>query len=410
MLTGWVALASRQCSPEHWQDASATPPGLYGRRSRPSGVQASCSPHRIIRLYPIASHLLGIVGVDSISGLIEGHFPAVAAGANRWRLLRWAAQVAKIAALEPELLPLSDEQLRKRSLSLRYRAKSGEALARLLVEAYALVREAGRRTINMRHFDVQILGGIAMFHRSVVEMQTGEGKTLAATLPMYLYALERQGLPPGHGERLPGPPRRRMDAAGLRGPGADRRRGGDANVAAAAAQGVRLRRDLRDGEGIRLRFSPRPAVVAADRRGARGFLGRDARSCPRRRADENPVQGPPYFALVDEADSILIDEARTPLIISALPTEEQKLAVECHRWSASVTGEFVEDEDYEYDHEKKKAELTGEGRQKIRLLPKPETLDAVGMVNIYELHRAGDHVRSRVPRATGSSSFATAKW
>jgi preprotein translocase subunit SecA len=69
-------------------------------------------------------------------------------------------------------------QLRKRSLSLRYRAKSGEPLARLLVEAYALVREAGRRTINMRHFDVQILGGIAMFHRSIVEMQTGEGKTL----------------------------------------------------------------------------------------------------------------------------------------------------------------------------------------------------------------------------------------
>ena len=71
-------------------------------------------------------------------------------------------------------------------------------------EAYALVREAGRGRINMRHFDVQILGGIAMFHRSIVEMQTGEGKTLTATLPMYLHAAGRQGLPPGHGERLPG--------------------------------------------------------------------------------------------------------------------------------------------------------------------------------------------------------------
>ena len=99
----------------------------------------------------------------------------------------------RISALEPELLPLSDEQLRKRSLSLRYRAKSGQALSRLLVEAYALVREAGRRTIKMRHFDVQLLGGIAMFHRSVVGMQTGEGKTLAATLPMYLYALSGKG-------------------------------------------------------------------------------------------------------------------------------------------------------------------------------------------------------------------------
>src|SRR3974377_1550805 len=88
---------------------------------------------------------------------------------------------------ERELLNLNNEQLRKHSLSLRYRAKSGEPLSRLLVEAYALVREAGRRTINMRHFDVQILGGIAMFHKSIVEMQTGEGKTLSAPLPSYLY-------------------------------------------------------------------------------------------------------------------------------------------------------------------------------------------------------------------------------
>ena len=67
----------------------------------------------------------------------------------------------------------------------------------------------------MRHFDVQLLGGIAMFHRSIVEMQTGEGKTLAATLPLYLHGLMGHGLPPGHGERLPRPPRRRMDAADL---------------------------------------------------------------------------------------------------------------------------------------------------------------------------------------------------
>ena len=125
--------------------------------------------------------------------MIEAQFPALAAGVNRWRLRRWAALAARISAAEAELLALGDQQLRKRSLSLRYRANSGEPLSRLLVEAYALVREAARRTINMRHFDVQILGGIAMFHRSIVEMQTGEGKTLAATLPMYLYALSGKG-------------------------------------------------------------------------------------------------------------------------------------------------------------------------------------------------------------------------
>ena len=157
--------------------------GASHRLRRRSIAQASCRPRRIIALYPFALHLRGAVGVGSIFDMIQGHFPAVATGANRWRLARWAALVAKVSALEPELLTLADEQLRKRSLSLRYRAKSGEPLSRLLVEAYALVREAGRRTINMRHFDVQILGGIAMFHRSIVEMQTGEGKTLAATLP-----------------------------------------------------------------------------------------------------------------------------------------------------------------------------------------------------------------------------------
>ena len=113
-----------------------------------------------------------------------------------------------------------------------------------------------------------------MFHRSIVEMQTGEGKTLTATLPMYLHALAGQGLPPGHGQRLSRPPRRRVDGADLRGPGHDRGRDRDADVAAAAAQGLRLRRHLRHGQGVRLRFPPRPAAAAADRRRADRPAGR----------------------------------------------------------------------------------------------------------------------------------------
>jgi len=99
---------------------------------------------------------------------------------------------------------------------------------------------------------------------------------------------------------------------------------------------------------------------------------------------EKPVQGAAYFALVDEADSILIDEARTPLIISALPTEEERLAVECYKWSAENIATFIEDDDYDYDHEKKTVELTREGREKVRRLPKPAAMDTVGMVNIYQ--------------------------
>ena len=126
-------------------------------------------------------------------------------------------------------------------------------------------------------------------------------------------------------------------------------------------------------------------------------------------ADEKPVQGEPYFALVDEADSILIDEARTPLIISALPTEEERLAVECYKWSASVIEEFVEDEDYEYDHEKKTVELTREGRQKVRLLPKPAGAWTPWAWSTSTSTSSGRSWSTASITSTGSTSSATAR-
>ncbi|MCA9206531.1 MAG: translocase, partial [Planctomycetales bacterium] len=112
---------------------------------------------------------------------------------TRWRLAKWKNQLPEIAAFEPELQKENDRDLKKRSLSLRFRAKSGESLGKLLPEAYALVREAGRRALNMRHFDVQLVGGIGLYHGCIAEMQTGEGKTLTATLPLYLHALTGKG-------------------------------------------------------------------------------------------------------------------------------------------------------------------------------------------------------------------------
>jgi preprotein translocase subunit SecA len=319
--------------------------------------------------------------VSSIIDFLGSPLSTISGGANPWRLANWTKLVPKIGAMEPELLKLNDEQLRKRSLSLRYRAKSGEPLSKLLVEAYALVREAARRTINMRHFDVQILGGIAMFHKSIVEMQTGEGKTLAATLPMYLYALVGKGC---HLATVNDYLARR-DAEWM-GPiyralgmtvgvvetqmSQDVRRKAyqcDVTYGTAKEFGFDFLRDrlllrqISEGQGDLLG----------------GMLGH------RNESSEKPVQGAAYFALVDEADSILIDEARTPLIISALPTEEQKLELECYRWSATVADQFVDEDDYEFDHEKKTVELTKEGRQKARTLEKPPELDTMGMVNIY---------------------------
>ena len=235
----------------------------------------------------------------------------------------------------------------------------------------------------MRHFDVQILGGIAMFHRSIVEMQTGEGKTLTATLPMYLYSLAGKGcslatvndylakrdadwMGPIYKAlgvsvgviqtQMPQPERRKSYAC-------------DVTYGTAKEFGFDFLRDR--------------LLLRRIREGQKDLLGGMLGKGGEERG-EDPVQRDPYFALVDEADSILIDEARTPLIISALATEEEKLAVECYKWSSTIADEFEEDEDYEYDHDKKTVELTREGRRKVRTLVHPEAMDTVGMFHIYQ--------------------------
>ncbi len=299
-----------------------------------------------------------------------------------WHIARWKQLLPKVAAFEPELQQLADHSLRKRSLSLRYRARSGEPLSRLLPEAFALVREAGRRTLNMRHFDVQLLGGIAMHYHSIAEMQTGEGKTLTATLPVYLNALTGRGvhlatvndylaardakwmepiykllgLSVGVIQTQMSPPQRRRAYAC------------DVTYGTAKEFGFDFLRDRL----LRRRIAEGQVDVVS------GMLGQQGEG------SEQPVQREPHFALVDEADSILIDEARTPLIISALPTESERVEVECYKWCASVADQFIEDEHYEYDHDTKAVELTAAGRQLARMLPKPEIMDQVGLFDIYE--------------------------
>ncbi|MCP3695995.1 MAG: preprotein translocase subunit SecA, partial [Planctomycetaceae bacterium] len=109
------------------------------------------------------------------------------------RMARWRMVFQGITELESQFSDLTDTQLKKESLSLRFRAKSGEKLDRLLPAAAALVRVAAQRTLQMRHYDVQLIGGMALFHGSIAEMDTGEGKTLTATLPLYMHALTGKG-------------------------------------------------------------------------------------------------------------------------------------------------------------------------------------------------------------------------
>jgi preprotein translocase subunit SecA len=126
--------------------------------------------------------------------IIDKAIAKVFGTANERELKRLVPVVAVINALESSIQALSEEQLRAKTVELRERVKQGETLDDLLPEAFAVVREAGRRVLSMRHFDVQLIGGIVLHRGKIAEMKTGEGKTLVATLPAYLNALEGKGV------------------------------------------------------------------------------------------------------------------------------------------------------------------------------------------------------------------------
>jgi preprotein translocase subunit SecA len=308
---------------------------------------------------------------------------ALPAAPPKWKLSRWLQLVPAIGALEPELQAQSDEELRKRSLALRYRAKSREPLTLLMPEAYALVREAGRRTLNMRHFDVQLLGGIALYHRSIAEMQTGEGKTLTATLPLYLSALTGEGVHLATvndylAQRDANWMRPIYELLGMsvgviqsQQPQDERRKAYACDITYGTANEFGFD-FLRDRLLLRQTREGMTDIVAQ-------MLGHGANP-----NSDKPVQREASFVLVDEADSILIDEARTPLIISALPNEAERAEAELFKWSAQAAPRMVEDEHYTYDYEKRTAELTQEGRRFVRSLPRNGWVEQVGMLSIYD--------------------------
>jgi preprotein translocase subunit SecA len=307
------------------------------------------------------------------------------------RLAKWGKFLEQIAAFEPELKKESDRDLKKRSLSLRYRAKAGENLARLVPEGYALVREAAVRTIKQRHYDVQMIGGIALFNGCIAEMETGEGKTLTATLPMYIHALIGKG---AHlatvndylAERDANLMRPVYDLLGLsvgvvltKDKSAQRRKayGCDITYGTAKEFGFDFLRDR-----LLLR---RMGVTQA------GLFG-EITAASMDPGGEQPVQRGAHFALVDEADSILIDEARTPLIIGSIGDKAIEKIVATYRWAAQVAPQFIDDEHYEYDHDEKKVELTATGRQMVRIMQKPAALTNMGLVDLYQYIERGIRV------------------
>lgn len=299
------------------------------------------------------------------------------------RINRWLAALRQVNQMETDVRKLTEPQMRKASLALRYRAMSGEPLTGLMAEAFALVREAGRRALNMRHFDVQIIGGAALFDGCITEMQTGEGKTLTATLPLYLHSLVGKGahlatvndyLANRDAEWM-SPLYKLLGVSFgvvLTDHNQEQRRkayAADITYGTAKEFGFDFLRDR--------------LLLRAQGRILSDFLGDGSSERWTGHGDE-PVQRTLHFALVDEADSILIDEARTPLIIGSLGDETRETVIATYRWAASHADKFEREEHWTLDEEKHKVELTGRGRSLVRGLPREDLMRQVSLVDLYE--------------------------
>src|ERR1700721_1233494 len=219
---------------------------------------------------------------------------------NEREVKRLRPIVTAINDLEPGLQQLSDAELAQKTVEFKQRIANGEPLDDLLIESFAVCREAGRRVLNMRHFDVQLIGGTVLHRGRIAEMRTGEGKTLVATLPVYLNALEGKGV---HVVTVNDYLARR-DAEWM----------GRIYRFLGLSVGV-IVHGLSQGERQR-------AYHSDITYGTNNEFGFDYLRDNLVYEAADMVQRPHHFAIVDEVDSILIDEARTPLIISG-PTEDR---------------------------------------------------------------------------------------
>ena len=267
------------------------------------------------------------------------------------RKLKRLEQLVRIVnTFEPELEELTDEQLRAKTEEFRRRLEAGESLDDLLPEAFASVREAARRTIGQRHFDVQVMGAIVLHEGNIAEMKTGEGKTLVATMPAYLNALAGDGV---HIVTV-------NDYLAKR----DSEWMGPIYRALGAAVGL-----------IQAQMTPaerRPAYGFDITYGTNNEFGFDYLRDNMAMRGEDMVQRGHHYGIVDEVDSILIDEARTPLIISGMVADSAKWYVTFARLAPRLR----KDIDYEVDEAKRTVAVTEEGVGKVE--------EALGIENLYE--------------------------
>jgi preprotein translocase subunit SecA len=309
-----------------------------------------------------------------LGGFGPGTRPAITAAT--WKIVR------DINGLATSMEALDDVALRRLGRSLSYRAKAGEPIDSLIVESFAATREAGRRRLGMRHYDVQLLAGAALVKGAILEMQTGEGKTLVATLPLVLYALCGKG---AHLATVNDYLARRdaewmepiYETLGLKVGVVESQMDFDERRKAYA-------RDVTYGTAKEFGFDfLKDRLMNREITEGRGDLGAMLTG-KTAGAAAKLLQRPYWFALVDEADNVLIDEARTPLIIASPPGEAQAAEQALFRFAARAADLLEPGEDFEQDVRKHTCELLGRGRSRVRALDRPPELDATSLLEVYD--------------------------
>jgi preprotein translocase subunit SecA len=268
--------------------------------------------------------------------------------------------VSAISELEPQLAAMSDDELRGRTALFKQQLADGAELDDLLVDAFATVREAAKRTLGQRHFDVQLMGGIVLHRGMIAEMKTGEGKTLVATLPVYLNALAGNGV---HVVTVNDYLARR-DAEWM----------GQIYRFLGLTVGC-IVHELDDTQR-------KEAYLCDVTYGTNNELGFDYLRDNMKFRLEEMVHRPFHYAIVDEVDSILIDEARTPLIISGPTEDNSELYIRVNKLIPALDGA-----DYEKDEKQRTVALTEAGVERIEALLRQSGLLMTG--SLYDIHNVG---------------------
>jgi preprotein translocase subunit SecA len=297
--------------------------------------------------------------------------------------VKFGSVISKIKSLASAYSELDDSQLADLALDLGFESRQSDRVNPLIDRAFALVQVAASRQLQMQHYDVQLRGGYAMCQGHVAEMRTGEGKTLTATLPLFLHGLAGRGaLLATSNDYLA-----RRDAQWMQ-PVYQ-----SLGMTVGVIQSEMSREQRRAAYQCSITYGTmkefgfdflRDHSMEREQKqrelwygGADGGVAEASASLP--------VHRKPHFLLIDEADSILIDDARTPLIISSAQDESaQRQQMSLYRWSADASKRFTEEQHFWYDREKRRVDLTPEGTALVRDVAKPPELEGVGLLEMYD--------------------------